>query len=203
MRLLSELSGTVEQLVYLSKANVRYVLLIIGTLVGIHIVNWMLGYRLNYLGVRPRHILGLPGIVCSPFLHGDFNHLFYNCIPLFFLLSFMFMLGMSTFLCLTTGIVLISGAALWLFGRRGLHVGASCVLMGYFSSLLMDAIQSPGMVTILIAILVLYYLGGLFFNLLPGGKGVSWEGHVFGFASGIIAVKLCPYFEHYFTHIKF
>ncbi len=37
---------------------------------GIHIINWLLGYRLNILGIWPRKLWGLIGIPFSPFLQG-------------------------------------------------------------------------------------------------------------------------------------
>ena len=43
--------------------------------------------RLNLFtyGVYPRSIAGLFGIILSPFIHSDFNHLFSNSIPLLIL----------------------------------------------------------------------------------------------------------------------
>ncbi len=188
--MLSELANVVEQFIYISKVNFPEVLKILGGLLCIHFLNWILGYRLNILGIYPRRVGGLPGIIFSPFLHGNFNHLFYNMIPLFFLATFLLYFGLNYFIHISLCITLVSGAAVWLFARPGIHVGASSVIMGYFASLLMYAYRYPGMLTILIALLTLYYLGGLFFNLLPGEEGVSWEGHVFGFGAGLLAAQL-------------
>jgi membrane associated rhomboid family serine protease len=41
-------------------------------------------------GIYPLSLKGLPGILLSPFIHADFNHLFNNTIPLFFLSSLLF-----------------------------------------------------------------------------------------------------------------
>ena len=41
-------------------------------------------------GIEPRTILGLRGIAFMVFLHGDFNHLFNNSIPLLILGSSLF-----------------------------------------------------------------------------------------------------------------
>lgn len=185
--MLNELASTVDQFIYISKVNFPLVVKILGCLFAIHIVNWGLRYRLNLLGIYPRHLLGLPGIAFSPLLHGNFNHLFYNSVPLFFLLTFLLYYGMDHFILTTIFITVVSGGAVWLLARPGIHIGASSVIMGYFATLLVYAYQHPGMITILIALLTLYYLSGLFFNLLPGGKGVSWEGHVFGFIAGVLA----------------
>lgn len=183
--MLESLANTINDFISITKVNFPLVIKILGCLIAIHCVNVALGRRLNLLGIYPRRLHGIPGIICSPLLHGDFNHLFYNCVPLFFLVTFLLYYGLSYFISITLFITVVSGAAVWLLGRPGIHIGASSVIMGYFSILLVYAYQHPGMVTILVALLTLYYLSGLFFNLLPGGKGVSWEGHLFGFTAGI------------------
>lgn len=44
------------------------------------------GISLYRLGVFPRQISGLPGIIFSPLIHSDFNHLISNSLSLLFLL---------------------------------------------------------------------------------------------------------------------
>ena len=41
--------------------------------------------HLNEHGILPRTFSGLQGVLFSPFLHGDFNHLANNSLPLFLL----------------------------------------------------------------------------------------------------------------------
>lgn len=173
------------------QSNVPTALKIIGLLWAVHLINALLGYRLNYFGIYPRHIRGLFGIILAPFLHDGFNHLFFNSIPLFVLLCFMLMGGMHQFLCITLIILLLSGGALWLFGRRAIHVGASGLIMGYWGYLLVLAYKQPSVMTIILAAICLYYFGGLAMNLFHVEKKVSWEGHVFGFLAGVAAVYIC------------
>jgi membrane associated rhomboid family serine protease len=151
----------------------------------IQLVNVVLGYRLNILGIWPRKLYGLPGIVCAPFLHGSAGHLFFNSIPLLILINLLLISGMHFFLALTVCIGLISGFATWLLARPGVHVGASGVLMGYWGFLLLHSYFYPSVATIVAACLCLYYLSSLFFNLFPSGPNISWEGHVFGCAAGM------------------
>src|SRR6056297_3506988 len=40
---------------------------------------------LRFLGIYPHAIKGLIGIITSPLVHADINHLFDNSIPVFFL----------------------------------------------------------------------------------------------------------------------
>ncbi|RZJ56334.1 MAG: rhomboid family intramembrane serine protease, partial [Flavobacterium sp.] len=42
---------------------------------------------LNDYGIFPRTLSGLRGIIFSPFLHGDIEHLYNNSIPIFLLIA--------------------------------------------------------------------------------------------------------------------
>lgn len=168
--------------------NLPFLCILLASLWGIQLLNSSLSYRLNCLGIYPRTWHGLIGIVFSPFLHGSWQHLFFNSIPLLVLSALILIEGgLWFFLEVSLIILVISGIALWLLGRRGFHVGASTVIMGYFSFLLANAYHHRSAVTILLAVLCLYYFGGLFCNLLPSEEKVSWEGHVLGFVSGLVA----------------
>lgn len=156
----------------------------------IQVVNFSIGYRLNCLGIRPRRFLGLIGIPCSPFLHGSFSHLFFNSIPLFALSCFLLINGLHHFLVVTAIITGLSGSAMWLFARSGRHVGASSVIMGYFSYLLVNAYLHPSVNAWVLAAMCAYYFGSLFLSIFPDEERVSWEGHVFGFLAGLGALYL-------------
>ena len=114
----------------LMKNNVSMALMLVGLLWIIFFVSVITGYRLNILGIQPRRLLGLPGILFSPFLHADFNHLFFNSIPLLVLTDFILIEGAPTYIHVSLTIILVSGFAVWCFGRRAIHIGASGLIMG-------------------------------------------------------------------------
>lgn len=169
----------------------------LGLLWLIQIANSSVHYRLNILGIWPRRWIGLPGIFCSPFLHGSAEHLFFNSVPLLFLLTLMQLFGQQVFIIVSLVIMVVSGVAVWLLGRPGIHVGASGLLMGYWGFLLVQVYCQPSVMGIIIAALCLYYLGSLWLNLLPSGKQTSWEGHVFGCVAGGLSAFLYQY--HYLS----
>lgn len=163
--------------------------LLFGILAGlwlIHFLNYLSKYRLNRLGIIPRNPLGLPGIIFSPFLHGNAAHLIMNSIMLFVLSAMILIAGRAVYFEASACIILISGCLIWLFARHGLHIGASSLVMGYFGYLLVNGIAHPSVLTVVIAFVCIYYFGGMFMNLFPREKRVSWEGHVFGFIAGIV-----------------
>ena len=157
----------------------------------LHFVNFLLKYRLNVLGIYPRHPIGIIGIFTSPFLHGNAAHLIVNSIMLFALAALVLIGGRPTFYYVSGLIILISGGLTWLFARPGIHIGASSLIMGYWGYLIVSSYQHPSVLTIIIALVCLYYFGGMAVNLFPRDKRVSWEGHVFGFIAGIATSFLC------------
>lgn len=189
---MDNLANSLSYIVAQTKHNLSMVLGILAILWLFNIFNWFTGSHLNNLGIRPRRMSGLIGIIFSPILHGNFNHLFFNSIPLFVLMNFMLFEGVEKFYCASAMIILLSGFGTWLFGRRAIHIGASGVLMGYWGYLIVHAFHKPTMYSIILALITLYYFAGLYINLFPGKKSVSWEGHVIGFFAGLATIYLCP-----------
>jgi len=173
-----------------AKANINIVLSLLGFMWALNVVNWIFKSKLNIFGIIPRHPFGLIGIFFSTALHGNFNHLFFNSIPFFALTTFMLTLGQATFLFATITIILLSGICVWLVGRVGVHIGASSLISGYFSYILVSAYKKPTFTSIFLALIALYYFSGIFAGLLPSEESESWEGHLSGFAAGIIALNL-------------
>ena len=177
----------VPDLLAIFKAQLPFVGFVFALIWGMFFLNCLVGKRLNVLGIYPRHLLGLPGIATSPFIHGDLAHLLFNSIPLFILMNFVLIQGRFLFYKVSIIIVLLTGIACWIFARKSFHIGASGVVMGYFSYLLVNAYHQPTLMSILLGGVCLYYFIGLFAQLFPKDKTVSWEAHVFGFLSGVVA----------------
>jgi len=184
--MLDKLATEIQQVITAMQTNMMFSFKIIAALWVIHIVNCILQYRLNNLGIRTRRLEGLPGIMLSPILHGDFNHLFFNTVPLFVLSDLVLMDGTVVFYNVSLAIIILSGFLIWSLGQRGIHIGASSLIMGYFGYLLAKAYFQVTATTIILAGVCLYYFGGLILSIFPGAKkNVSWDGHIFGLLSGI------------------
>ncbi len=189
---MNELALTLQSFVLQMQAYLPLTLGIIAAMWIMQFLNKLTGYRLNYLGISPRRIPGLIGIPLSPFLHVNFTHVFFNTLPLFLLLNLVLQSGYHVFIAVTIFIILAAGLAIWLLGRNAIHIGSSIVIMGYFGFLLANGYKHPTMASIFLVLIVLYYFGELIFSLVPGKKGVSWEGHIFGFLAGIAASVFLP-----------
>jgi membrane associated rhomboid family serine protease len=157
---------------------------------GIECVNALLNHRLNRWGILPRTFVGLVGIPLSPFLHGSFAHLILNTVPLVTLGSFVAFYGVRLFLAVSLWIILLSGGALWLFGRSAYHVGASSVLFGYFGYLVARGWYERSVTALLVALLTLVLYGSIVWGILPTWAYISWEGHLFGLLAGVLVARL-------------
>ncbi len=136
-------------------------------------------------GLIPRHGAGVPGIVLMPFLHGGLQHIISNTIPLFALL--LLLAGSRANSGVIVALIIISnGCLLWLFGRPGIHIGASGLIFGLISFLIFSGWFERRPFSILISTLVGFLYGGsLFAGVMPGQTGISWDGHLFGVIAGI------------------
>ncbi len=152
-----------------------------------NVINWLLlGRRLNRLGLYPSNITGLRGIIFAPFLHGNFNHLFFNTIPLFVLGMFILALGQNVFIAVSILIGLLEGGIVWLFARKYLHIGASGIISGYFGFILGLAYFYPTIISLVLAAIAVYYFGSIIAGIFPTSEPISWESHLAGLLSGLI-----------------
>lgn len=145
---------------------------------------------LNALGMRPWDFAGLIGILTMPFLHGDIQHLLSNSIPLLVSMSFIRVYFQTDSNKIYLYIALLAGALLWFLGARGsIHIGASGLVYGYISFLIVHALINRNKETMAAALLLSFLYGGLIYGLFPDygmlvGKNISWEGHLAGTISG-------------------
>ena len=157
-------------------------------LVSAQLINTITGYWLNqHWGLLPRYISGLPGIVTSPFLHGNWVHLFAN-LPVLLVLSALVMWDSTQrYLKVSLFIILGSGLLVWMLGRTAIHIGASGWIFGLWAWLMMRAFYQRNFRNIAIAIgLALFYGSAFLWGLLPK-EGVSFEGHLAGLVCGGVA----------------
>ncbi|WP_119343755.1 rhomboid family intramembrane serine protease [Facilibium subflavum] len=169
-----------------------FVLSIAGIMWCIQVINQLCFYKLNNFGIVPRNLVGLRGILLSPVLHADYTHLFSNSFFFIALSLLMCTYGLPYYLICSLSITLLSGILTWLFGRKAIHIGASSLIMGYWGCLLFNAYFYQSLLSIVMAVICMIQLGQLFYSLFPGEKKVSWEGHIFGFASGICTSFFYP-----------
>lgn len=155
------------------------------------IVDTALGGRLDRLGIEPRDVDGLTGVVLAPFLHAGFGHLLSNTVPFLLLGALIALSGLARVLAVTAVVALASGLGTWLVAPSpSLHLGASGVVFGYTTYLLTRGVFDRRVLYVVGGVAVAFVYGSsLLFGLLPR-PGISWQGHLFGAAGGVLAAWL-------------
>ena len=148
---------------------------------------------LDSLGIHPRTLSGLGGILTAPFLHGGFGHLIGNTVPFLMLGGLIMLRDRKDWMVTTALSTLVGGAGIWLLGAaNSVHIGASILVFGYFGYLVSVGWFERKFGAILLSVLVALFYGGMVWGVFPvlAGAGVSWEGHLFGALGGVLSAKL-------------
>src|SRR5437016_5303000 len=139
------------------------------------------GQRLTLtgLGIVPRTVAGLAGIAFSPLLHASPAHLLANALPLFVLLVLLFW-DRHYYPALTlSSIWFFSGLGTWLIGRGNtVHIGASSIIFGLVAYLIAAGFLMRSWRSTLVALLVVFAFGGIFYGILPQAGPISWDGQL-------------------------
>jgi membrane associated rhomboid family serine protease len=146
-------------------------------------------YRLSFLGISPLSPEGLPGILLAPFLHGDWNHLMANTVPMFVLGSALFYFYRPIAYRVLLLSTLLTGLWVWLGAREATHIGASGVIYGLSAFLMVSGLirRHPRLMALSMVVVFLYggMIWGVFPELFPE-KNISWESHLAGLVAGLI-----------------
>jgi len=156
----------------------------------VHLLSLLLNEDLSKLGLLPRNLVGLLGIFTSPLIHADFSHLISNTIPLIILGWIIFSFYPKVSYMLFLFIYFFTGLLVWIFARQVFHIGASGVVYGFVSFLFFSGIFRRDNASIALALVITFLYGGLVWGMIPGWKGISWESHLFGAITGLVAAYL-------------
>ncbi len=149
------------------------------------------GGSLDRFGIRPRTEEGLWGILAAPLLHGGFGHLEANSGPLLVLGFLVAVVSFARWLVVMAWSWLVSGLGVWLTApAHSLTIGASGLVFGLLTYLLVAGFLERKPVRILIGVAVFLVYGGILLGALPGTPGISWQGHLFGALGGLLAARV-------------
>jgi membrane associated rhomboid family serine protease len=154
----------------------------------VEIINTIDSNRLDHDGIWARSVSHLWGIVTAPFLHASFQHLFWNTLPFVFLGVIIALHGARRLALVTAIVILLGGLGTWLIApAHSITVGASGLVFGYATYLLVRGFFDRSALEVLVGIVVGVVWGGVLIgSLVPQGH-VSWQGHLAGGIAGVIA----------------
>jgi membrane associated rhomboid family serine protease len=158
------------------------------------IILWLIKFAEEYfqvsyvaLGIKPRTVQGLVGIFTSPFIHGSYDHLLSNTLPVLIVGTGLIYFYRSISLSVIGMIWLFTNAWVWLAARPDVHIGASGLIYGFVCFLFFSGLLRPDRRLLAISMLVTFLYGSLVWGILPVHPTISWEGHLFGSVAGIVA----------------
>ena len=141
--------------------------------------------NLNEYGIYPQKISGLKGIIFSPFIHGSVEHLYNNTIPLAILTAALFYFYRNIALRVLLIGILVSGFFTWAIGRPSYHIGASGVIYLLASFIFFKGIFTKHYRLVALSLIVVFIYGSMLWYIFPVKDGISWEGHLGGFLTGL------------------
>jgi membrane associated rhomboid family serine protease len=144
-------------------------------------------FQLFFLGIRPRTIEGVIGIFTSPFIHGSYDHLLSNTLPLLIVGTGLVYFYREISIQVITMVWFFTNLWVWLAARPEAHIGASGLIYGFVCFLFFSGVFRRDPRLLAISLLVTFLYGSLVWGILPVSQTISWESHFFGSIAGIFA----------------
>lgn len=142
--------------------------------------------HLTYLGVYPKSIKGLIGIITHPFVHADWTHLLNNSVSLFFLSLAIIYFYKKIAAQIIPLLWLVTGFWLWIFGRESYHIGASTLVYAFASFLFFSGVFRKNKSLAIVSMLIVFLYGSMVWGIFPMKVQISFEGHLAGFLAGLV-----------------
>lgn len=154
----------------------------------VKIIEVLFHLDLSCLGLMPLKVEGIPGIFLFHFLHGSWNHLITNTVPVLVLGTclYYFYRPLATRVWLL--LMLSTGLLTWCGARGGIHVGASALIYGLAFFLMLSGFIRRNRSLTVVSLIVVFLYGSLVWGIYPKysiAHNISWEGHLSGLVMGI------------------
>lgn len=169
-------------------------LILIALMWTVKIIEVSFGIDLGRYGVMPHTAKGLVGVFTLPFLHGSWEHLFSNSVPILVLGTalYYFYPTLANRVMLLT--YLFSGLLTWCLGDPGsTHIGASALVYGLNLFLIASGFIRGNRTLIVISLIMVFLYGGFVWGMIPELavlQNISWEGHLSGAIIGVVLAFL-------------
>ena len=146
---------------------------------------------LDKFGITPRRVSELGDVFLAPWLHFGWGHLISNSVPFLVLGILIYLSGRFQYITTLVVTILASGLTVWLISPAWSNTaGASGIVFGFLSYLLVRGLFTKDWKQILIAVVVFALYGGVLWGVLPTSAGVSWQAHLGGAGGGVLSAWL-------------
>ncbi len=176
-----------EKRLFISSIIIPIIMVMIMWLV--KIIETVFHLDFGFLGIKPLSAEGLPGILLFHFIHGDWEHLFANTVPILVLGTSLYYFYRPLANKILLILIFSTGLLTWCGARSGVHIGASALVYGLTFFLMLSGFIRRDRKLIIISLIVVFLYGSLVWGLYPKyaiENNISWEGHLSGFVMGIV-----------------
>ena len=173
----------------LLKNSIIVPIILVLTMLLVEIIEAVFHLDFSFLGIKPLSADGIPGIFLFHFIHGDWQHLFANTIPILVLGSALYYFYRPLANRILLILIFSTGLLTWCGARSGTHIGASGLVYGLTFFLMLSGFIRRDRKLIIISLIVVFLYGSLVWGLYPQyaiENNISWEGHLSGFVMGIV-----------------
>jgi membrane associated rhomboid family serine protease len=147
----------------------------------------MRGLDTQALSIVPQDPGHLLGVLTAPLLHGSIGHLGANAFGLLVLGTLAGTVFPRASWRALPLLWLGSGLGTWLIGTGGSHIGASGVTHGLGFLVFTLGLLRRDRPAVAAALIAFFFFGGMLVTVFPNEIGVSWEYHLAGAVSGMLA----------------
>jgi membrane associated rhomboid family serine protease len=147
---------------------------------------WLFDDDYTMFGVYPLKAIGLMGIITSPLIHANIEHLLANSLPLLVLGTGLFFFYYKVAFRVFFIIYFATGIWVWIGGREAYHIGASGLVYGLAFFIFSGGVILRDIRLMAISLLVVFLYGGMFWGIFPIDPKVSWESHLSGGLTGAL-----------------
>ena len=142
-------------------------------------------------GIIPRDPYRLWTVFTAPFLHFSPHHYLINMVSFAMLGGLIILEDRRLFVKLTVFSCVFAGLAVWCAARGGsVHAGSSLLIFAYFGFLVASGWYAKNWKSFFLAVLIIFFYGGMIFGVLPSDGFISWESHLFGMIAGALFAKM-------------
>ncbi len=150
---------------------------------------------MKHYGIIARNPANLVGIILTPFIHANWNHLLGNSASLWTLLLLLGVFYKNHYWLILVSITLLCGTLTWLIGDEGIHIGASGVVYGLAAFILVAGFIQKRIAPIIASLTILFAYNWLITGLFPSyptlTEAISYSSHWSGVIAGILAALIC------------
>lgn len=145
----------------------------------------------GHFGIFPRSLHGFAGILSSPFIHGNLDHILSNSVAFFWSVTVLYFFYRTAATRVLLVVYLFTGLGVWIAARGdSYHVGASGIVYGVLSFVLFSGFFKRERETLALSLAILFIYGfSFFYGLFPeelDASMISWESHLIGAIVGAV-----------------